>query len=104
MPLATLTGDASTLKLNTSDRHAYLRAVEFLATLNIALDHAAREYAEIRIMLGRQGDTSGSLPRLVEAHRRGAPCCWLIRDDEQSGAAVGWIYLAMIRLRLRQLA
>jgi hypothetical protein len=48
---ATLTGDASALKLNASDRHAYLRAVEFLAPLNIALDHAAREYAEIRIML-----------------------------------------------------
>jgi len=48
---ATLTGDASALKLNASDRHAYLRAVEFLAPLNIALDHAAREYAEIRMML-----------------------------------------------------
>jgi len=48
---ATLTGDASALKLNASDRHAYLRAVEFLAPLNITLDHAACEYAEIRIML-----------------------------------------------------
>ena len=48
---ATLTGDASALKLNASDRHTYLRAVEFLAPLNITLDHAAREYAEIRIML-----------------------------------------------------
>ena len=47
----TLTGDASALKLNASDRHAYLRALEFLAPLNIALDHAARDYADIRIML-----------------------------------------------------
>ena len=37
--------------MNASDRHADLRAVEFLAPLNITLDHAAREYAEIRIML-----------------------------------------------------
>jgi integrase len=48
---ATLTGDASALKLNASDRHAYLRAVEILAPLNITLDHAARDYADVRIML-----------------------------------------------------
>jgi len=48
---ATLTGDASALKLNAADRHAYLRAVEILAPLNITLDHAARDYADIRIML-----------------------------------------------------
>ncbi len=48
---ATLTGDASALKLNAADRHTYLRAVEFLAPLNIPLDHAAREYAEMRMML-----------------------------------------------------
>ena len=48
---ATLTGDASALKLNASDRHAYLRAIEILAPLNITLDHAARDYADARIML-----------------------------------------------------
>ena len=48
---AVLTGDASALKLNASDRHAYLRAVEILAPLNITLDHAARDYADARIML-----------------------------------------------------
>jgi hypothetical protein len=48
---AMLTGDASALKLSAAERHSYLRAVEFVAPLNIPLDHAAREYAEIRIML-----------------------------------------------------
>ena len=49
---ATLTGDASALKLNSADRHTYLRAVEYVAPLGIALDHAAREYAECRTLLG----------------------------------------------------
>jgi integrase len=48
---ATLTGDASALKLNATDRHTYLRAVEYLAPLNIPLDHAARDYAEIISLL-----------------------------------------------------
>jgi hypothetical protein len=39
------------LKLNASDRHTYLRATEILAPLNITLDHAARDYAEARIIL-----------------------------------------------------
>jgi len=48
---ATLTGDASALKLNAADRHTYLRAVEYLAPLNIPLDHAARDYAEMIILM-----------------------------------------------------
>jgi len=48
---ATLTGDASALKLNSADRHTYLRAVEYLAPLNIPLDHAARDYAEMIILM-----------------------------------------------------
>ena len=48
---ATLTGDNSTLKLQASDRHTYLRAVEFLKPLGVDLDVAAREYAEIRTLL-----------------------------------------------------
>jgi integrase len=48
---STLTGDASALKLNASDRHAYLRAIEILAPLNITLDQAAHDYAEARILL-----------------------------------------------------
>jgi len=48
---AVLTGDASALKLKAADRHAYLRAVEILEPLNITLDHAARDYADARIML-----------------------------------------------------
>lgn len=48
---ATLTGDNSALKLQASDRHTYLRAVEILKPLGVELDFAAREYAEIRTML-----------------------------------------------------
>jgi len=48
---ATLTGDNSALKLQASDRHTYLRAVEFLKPLGVDLDVAAREYAEIRTLL-----------------------------------------------------
>lgn len=46
-----LTGDHSALQLRNAHRHAYLRAVEFLAPLNIEIDEAAREYAEIRVLL-----------------------------------------------------
>ena len=43
-----LTGDASALKLSAADRHIFLRSVEILAPLNIALDQAARECADFR--------------------------------------------------------
>jgi len=49
---AILTGDASALKLNSKDRHTYLRSVEFLHPLGVELDVAAREYAELRALLG----------------------------------------------------
>ena len=48
---ATLTGDASALKLKAAARHTYLRAVEYLAPFGVELDFAAREYAEARVML-----------------------------------------------------
>jgi integrase len=49
---ATLTGDSSALKLQASDRHTYLRAVEILQPFGIPLDVAARECADLRAMLG----------------------------------------------------
>ena len=48
---ATLTGDASALKLNAAERHTYLRAMEYAGPLNIPLDHIARDYAELITML-----------------------------------------------------
>jgi len=39
------------LKLNSADRHTYLRAVEFLQPTGVELDIAAREYAEIHTLL-----------------------------------------------------
>jgi integrase len=65
---STLTGDASALKLNASDRHAYLRAVEFLAPLNIPLDHAAREYAEMRMMLAGKATPIEACREWLERH------------------------------------
>lgn len=49
---AILTGDASALKLNSKDRHTYLRGVEYLQPLGVELDVAAREYSELRALLG----------------------------------------------------
>ena len=48
---ATLSGDHSALKLQASDRHTYLRAVEILHPTGVELDTAAREYAAAREML-----------------------------------------------------
>ena len=47
-----LTGDASALKLSAADRHLFLRSIEILAPLNIALDQAARECADCHTLLG----------------------------------------------------
>ena len=65
---ATLTGDASALKLNAADRHAYLRAMEFLAPLNIPLDHVAREYAEMRLMLAGKATPIEACREWLERH------------------------------------
>ena len=75
---ATLTGDASALKLSAAEGHTYLRAVEFLASLNIPFDHAAREYAEMRMMLAGKTTPAeacrdwltrnlGELPKIIVA-------------------------------------
>src|SRR5271166_4357794 len=66
---ATLTGDSSALKLQASDRHTYLRAVEFLRPFGVELDIAAREWAEMREMLGGRAT-------LIEVCRD-----WLKRND-----------------------
>ena len=65
---ATLTGDASALKLSAAERHTYLRAVEFVAPLNIPLDHAAREYAEIRIMLAGKATPAEACRDWLQRH------------------------------------
>ncbi|MEI6194316.1 MAG: site-specific integrase [Verrucomicrobiota bacterium] len=99
---ATLTGDASALKLNASDRHAYLRAVEFLAPLNIALDHAAREYAEIRIMLAGKATPTEACRDWLKRHDVELPkitvtdAVTLMKKDAETDGKSG--------LRLKQLA
>lgn len=65
---AILTGDASALKLSAAERHTYLRAVEFVAPLNIPLDHAAREYAEIRIMLAGKATPAEACRDWLQRH------------------------------------
>ena len=65
---ATLTGDASALKLSAAERHTYLRAVEFVAPLNIPLDHAAREYAEMRMMLAGKATPIEACREWLERH------------------------------------
>lgn len=45
-------GQQSVLELGNSDRFAYVRAVESLATIHVQLDIAAREYAEAVQILG----------------------------------------------------
>jgi len=64
----TLTGDASALKLSAAERHTYLRAVEFVAPLNIPLDHAAREYAEMRMMLAGKATPIEACREWLERH------------------------------------
>jgi NADPH-dependent 2,4-dienoyl-CoA reductase/sulfur reductase-like enzyme len=64
---ATLTGAASALKLSAADRHAYLRAVEFLVPLNIPPRPCRPRICGNAHDAGGQSDTNRSVPRMKTA-------------------------------------
>lgn len=57
-------GQSEVLELTSADRHAYLRALDHLDGLNVALDHAAHDHAEcLKLLAGRAtGRRSTGLP------------------------------------------